>query len=363
MRAIVALIATLVLAGVAASPPVAAQPAAATPGTGLPHVVILATGGTIAGTASSSTATVGYAVATVGVQALIAAVPELGRIAVVRGEQVLQIASENMTPQLWLKLGKRVAEVLAEPDVAGVVITHGTDTLEETAYFLDLTVHSDKPIVLVGAMRPATSISADGPMNLYEAVLVAASREAVGRGTLVCMDDEIDAAREVTKTNTTALDTFRTPVVGSLGVISGGRPVFYRSPARRHNTGSEFDVTALAELPRVDIVPAYAGAGRGAVDFAISSGARGIVYAAVGDGSVPLDVRPAFAEARKKGVVVVRSSRVGSGAVVRNGEISDDEFDLVAADNLNPQKARILLMLALTRTSDTRVIQQIFWQY
>jgi L-asparaginase len=339
-----------------------AQPSPATQ-TRLPHVVVLATGGTIAGTGATSTTTVGYAVATVGVQTLLQAAPELNKIAVVQGEQVFQIASENMTPQLWLKLGKRVSELLADRDVDGVVITHGTDTLEETAYFLDLTVRSEKPVVMVGAMRPSTSLSADGPMNLYDAVLLAGSREAIGKGTLVCMNDQINAAREVTKTNTSALDTFRAPEAGSLGVISDGRLVFYRSSSRRHTTHSEFDIAGLADLPRVDIVPAYAGSGRGALDVAVAAGAKGIVYAAVGNGSVALDVRPALADARKKGVVIVRSSRVGGGIVARNGEISDDEFDLVAADNLNPQKARILLMLALTRTADTHVIQRMFWEY
>jgi L-asparaginase len=347
-----------------ASPAWSASPQASTPAApSLPRVVVLATGGTIAGTGATSTTTVGYAVATVGVQALLEAVPELKRVAEVRGEQVLQIASENMTPQHWLKLARRVNELLAGGDTDGVVITHGTDTLEETAYFLDLAVKSEKPVVLVGAMRPSTTLSADGPMNLYNAVLLAGSKAAVGTGVLVCLNEQVNAGREATKTNTSALDTFRTPELGFLGVISGGTPVFYRQSSRRHTTKSEFDIGGLVDLPRVEIVPAYAGSGRGAVDAAVAAGAKGIVYAGVGDGSIALDVRPALKEARKQGIVVVRSSRVGSGVVARNGEVNDDEFDFVAGDNLNPQKARVLLMLALTRITDTREIQRMFFQY
>ena len=329
----------------------------------LPRVVVLATGGTIAGTGATSTTTVGYTVANVPLQALLNAVPEIKRIAQVRGEQVFQIASENMTPEHWVTLARRVNELLARSDTDGVVITHGTDTIEETAYFLDLTVHSDKPVVIVGAMRPSTAISADGPMNLHNAVLLAGSKAAIGKGVLVCLNDQINAGRDVTKTNTSALDTFRTPDLGFLGVIAGGHVAFYREPTRRHTTRSDFDVASLTALPRVEIVPAYAGSGRMEVDAAVAAGAKGIVYAGVGDGSVALDVRPALAEARKKGIVIVRSSRVGSGIVARNGEVNDDEFDFVAGDNLNPQKARILLMLALTRTTDTRAIQRMFWEY
>jgi L-asparaginase/glutamin-(asparagin-)ase len=198
----------------------------------LAHVTILATGGTIAGSGATSTTTVGYTAATVGVERLIAAVPELAKVADVKGEQVFQIASENMTNEHWLKLAKRVNTLLAQPDVDGIVITHGTDTLEETAYFLDLTV-SKKPVVLVGAMRPGTALSADGPINLYNAVLLAASQEAVGKGVLVAMNDQIHAARDVTKTNTSTPDSFKTPELGMLGYIQGNKPYFYRVSSRK----------------------------------------------------------------------------------------------------------------------------------
>lgn len=329
----------------------------------LPNVMILATGGTIAGTGPTSTTTVGYAVATVGVQALMDAVPELKSVATVRGEQAFQIASENMTSEHWLKLGRRVNELLAQDDVDGIVVTHGTDTLEETAYFLNLVVKSAKPVVLVGAMRPSTALSADGPMNLFNAALLAGSREAVGQGVLVCMNDQINGARDVTKTNTSDLDTFRSRELGPLGSMKAGKPVFYRTSTRRHTTQSEFDIRDVKELPRVGIVYAYADYGRVAIEAFSAAGVKGIVHAGVGNGSVAIDARPALVAARARGIIIVRSSRVGSGAVARNGEVNDDAVDFVVADNLNPQKARILLALALTRTTDTREIQRMFYQY
>ena len=329
----------------------------------LPNVVILATGGTIAGTGATSTTTVGYKAATLGVDSLIAAVPELGTVARVSGEQVFQIASENMTPAHWLQLARRVNELLARDDVGGVVITHGTDTLEETAYFLDLTVRSRKPVVLVGAMRPATSLSADGPMNLYDAVALAASPDAGGRGVMVCMNGQINAARDVTKTNTATLDTFRSPGLGPLGVMESGRPAFYRAATRLHTSATEFDAGAVTELPKVGIVLAYAGSGRIAIDAMVAAGVRGIVHAGTGNGSLATDAKAALVEARARGIVVVRASRVPGGAVARNGEADDDALDFVVADDLSPQKARILLALALTRTADTREIQRMFRRY
>jgi len=329
----------------------------------LPRVLILATGGTIAGTGATSTTTVGYTAATVGVDNLIKSVPELQKIARVGGEQVFQIASENMGNAEWLTLAKRVNALLAQPDVDGIVITHGTDTLEETAYFLDLVVKSRKPVVLVGAMRPSTALSADGPINLYNAVLTAGSQEAVGKGVLVVMNDQINAARDVTKTNTTTPDTFKATELGVLGYVVGNRPHFYRQSTRKHTVDTEFDVSQLQSLPDVQIAYTYANVGPTAVDAFVAAGARGIVHAGVGDGSLPNRVKPALVNARAKGIVVVRASRVGQGIVARNGEANDDQLDFVVADNLNPQKARILLMLALTKTSDTRVIQRMFYTY
>lgn len=329
----------------------------------LPRVSILATGGTIAGTGATSTTTVGYTAATVGVQALIAAVPEIAKVAQVSGEQVFQIASENMGNEHWLVLAKRVNALLAQPDVDGIVITHGTDTLEETAYFLNLVVKSRKPVVLVGSMRPSTALSADGPINLYNAVNLAGSPSAVGKGVLVAMNDQIHAARDVTKSNTTTADTFRTTELGMIGYIQGGKPYFYREVMRKHTADTEFDVSKLDVLPQVDVAYAYANVGDVAVKALVASGAKGLVHAGVGNGSLPAKTKPALIAAREKGVVIVRAARVGQGIVARNGEANDDQLDFVVADTLSPQKARILLMLALTRTSSTKDIQRMFYTY
>jgi L-asparaginase len=325
--------------------------------------MLLATGGTIAGTGATSTTTAGYQAAKLPVESLIAAVPELKKIANVKGEQVLQIASENMTNEGLLKIAKRVNEVLARPDVDGVVITHGTDTIEETAYFLNLVTKSQKPVVIVGAMRPATALSADGPLNLYNAVAIAGSKEAISKGVLVSLNDQISAAREVTKTNTTSLNTFQAPDIGYLGYVELGKPYFYRAPIRKHTADTPFDVSNLTELPHVDIIYGYGNNSPVLLNAAVTDGAKGLIYAGVGDGSISVQLEPAAIAARKKGVVIVRSSRTGAGRVVRNGEEKDDENDFVVADNLNPQKARILLMLALTKTSDSKAIQEMFYSY
>ena len=329
----------------------------------LPNVVILATGGTIAGSGATSTTTVGYKPATVPVQALIDAVPELKKVATVQGEQVFQIASQNMTNEYWLKLAKRVNELLQQPDVDGIVVTHGTDTLEETAYFLNLVAKSAKPVVIVGAMRPSTALSADGPINLYNAVLVAGSKEAVGKGVLVSMNDQINSARDVTKTNTSTADTFKSPELGVLGYIQGDRVAFYRLPARRHTLNSEFDISGADKLPDVEIAYGFANVSRTTVDALAAAGVDGIVYAGVGDGNPSEVTEQALADARAKGILIVRSARVGNGIVARNSEVNDDKRDFVVSDTLNPQKARILLMIALTKTKDTKEIQRMFYEY
>jgi L-asparaginase len=269
-----------------------------------------------------------------------------------------------MNNDYWLKLAKRVNELLKQDDVDGIVITHGTDTIEETAYFLNLVVKSRKPVVIVGAMRPSTAISADGPVNLYNAATLAASEEAVGKGVLVVLNDQINGAREVTKTNTANADTFRSWELGFLGYMQDNAPHFYRTSTRRHTADSEFDVANLDKLPDVDIVYGYANMNRVAVDAFVNAGDKGLIHAGVGDGSLARPaVEPALIDARKKGVVIVRASRVGNGIVARNGEAKDDELDFVVSDTLSPQKARILLMLALTKTNDTKQIQRMFYTY
>jgi len=276
---------------------------------------------------------------------------------------VFQIASENMSNEHWLTLAKRVNALLAQNTVDGIVITHGTDTLEETAYFLNLVVKSRKPVVLVGSMRPSTAMSADGPINLYNSVMLAASPEAAGKGVLVALNDQIQAARDVSKSNTSTMDTFRTPDLGMLGYIQGGKAFFYRQGVRKHTTETEFDIGALQMLPNVEIAYAHANVGPVAVDAFMAAGAKGIIHAGVGNGSLPAKVKPALVAARAKGTVIVRASRVGQGILARNGEANDDELDFVVADTLSPQKARILLMLALTKTTSTREIQRMFYTY
>jgi L-asparaginase len=329
----------------------------------LPNVKILATGGTIAGAGVTSTTTVGYTAAVTPVAKLISNVPELAKAANVTGEQVSQIASESMTMEIWLKLAKRVNQLLAQDDVDGIVITHGTDTLEETAYFLNLVVKSSKPVVLVGSMRPGTAMSADGPLNLFRAVVLAGSKNAVGKGVLVMVNDTINAGRDVTKTITDRVDTFQSPLLGAIGVFTGDEPVFYRQPLRKHTVNSEFDVMELNDLPRVDIVYHYAGNAGTMIEAAVKAGAKGLVHAGTGNGSIGKAEYPAVEDALKKGVVVVRSARVGSGIISRNGEADDDKYGFISSDNLNPQKARILLMLALTKTTDVKKIQDYFWAY
>ena len=311
-----------------------------------PRIVIVATGGTIAGAAESTTAA-GYKSGAVAVDTLIAAVPQLKKFADVRGVQVASVGSQDMNDEIWVKLAVEVNRLLAQPDVDGVAITHGTDTMEETAFFLNLTAKTDKPIVLVGSMRPSTAVSADGPLNLYNAVAVAADPKAAGRGVLVVMNDWIHGAHSLTKTSTTALQTFMSPVRGLVGVTAYGKNDFFMSPSWKHTTQTEFDITGVTQLPRVDIIFASADMSPDLIDCAVTNGAKGIVIAGVGNGNMNKSSVDAAARAVQKGVVVVRSSRVPTGTVGRNVELDDDKLGFIASDELNPQKARILLALAL----------------
>jgi L-asparaginase len=327
------------------------------------RIVIVATGGTIAGQAASSTETACYTSALLPIDRLIAAVPALQDIAAVSGEQLAQLDSADMTPAVWLALAARINALLADDAVDGVVVTHGTDTMEETAYFLNLIVRSAKPVVLVGALRPANVMSTDGPMNLYDAVLLAASPEAAGNGVLVSLNDTINCSRDVTKTNTALQDAFKAPELGYLGYIQAGRPHFYRRPARKHTCAAEFDLAGLTALPKVEIIYAYVGSDHTLADAAVAAGAKGIVYAGVGNGGIPAAVRDHLAALARRGIVIVRSTRVASGIVTRNSAVCDDDCRFIAADTLSPQKARVLLMLALTKTEDPAEIQRMFWEY
>jgi len=351
MRAVNVFLA-IAIALAAASPAFAAKP----------KVVILATGGTIAG-AQAAGQDAGYKSGSFKVEDLIKAVPNLGELADISGEQVVNIGSQDMNNEVWLKLAKRVNEVLAQSDVDAVVITHGTDTMEETGYFLSLVTHSDKPVVMVGSMRPATATSADGPANIYNAVSVAVHPKARGRGVLVLLNDEIHYAREATKTNTTQLDTFKSPNRGKAGMTNAGRVYWYDPLATRYTSHSVFSVDKLNELPRVEIVYAYANVGRDFIDACVKLGCTGIVLAGVGDGNATESAVAGLRDAVKKGVAVVRSSRTNSGITDRNVELNDDELGTLASMELNPQKARVLLMLGLTKTSDAKQLQEYFYQY
>lgn len=327
------------------------------------RILVLATGGTIAGVSHSSVDTTSYQAAVLPISYILEKMPELQHVANVTGEQLANLDSSNMMPAIWLALAEKINLVLASSEVDGVVVTHGTDTLEETAYFLNLTIKSRKPVVMVGAMRPATAMSTDGPMNLYDAVALAASDEAVDKGVLVTLNNTIHSSRDVTKTNTFLQDSFKATELGCLGYIIDGYPKFYRLAGRKHTMASEFDVRGLNMLPQVEIIYSYAGASQALIDSAVGIGARGIVYAGLGNGGIPDYCQSALVTARKNGVIIVRSSRVDNGVVIRNGFLNDDEFDFIVADNLNPQKARILLMLALTRTQDSAAIQRMFEEY
>jgi L-asparaginase type II len=328
-----------------------------TPAGQLPRIHILATGGTIAGTADNSTDLVHYRPGELGVDALVGAVPEIHRYTRVSGEQVCSINSDDITPAIWLGLSGRINTLLSDPGVDGVVVTHGTDTLEETAYFLNLVIPSEKPVVVTGSMRPSTALSADGPLNLLNAVQLAGSKDARGKGVLIALNGEINGARDTTKTSTQAVQTFRSPDLGLLGYMEDGKPMMYRTSARNHTTSSEFNVTGLMALPRVDIVMAYPGMDSTAIDAFAAQGCQGLVIAGMGNGEYPAAIQPALEATAKKGIPVVIASRTGTGIT----SAKDPRF--IAADTLTPQKARILLMLALSRTHDRDRIAEMFRKY
>jgi L-asparaginase len=328
----------------------------------LPSVVVLATGGTIAGAAASDVQA-GYTSGQVGVEQLLAAVPQAKKLATLRGEQISNIGSQDMNDEVWLKLAVRINELVAMPDVDGVVVTHGTDTIEETAYFLNLVVKSEKPVVLTAAMRPSTALSADGPLNFYNAVAVAANRNSAGRGVLVVINDWVHGAASLTKTSTTAVQTFMSPLSGLIATVAYGEIEFLRGPAAKHTTHSAFAVDKGTVLPRVDIVMAHENMDGAIIDAAVAAGAKGVVIAGVGNGNMTKTALDALARHAKNGIVCVRSSRVTTGQVGRNVEVDDDKLGLVASLGLNPQKSRVLLRLALTKSRDVKEIQRYFDEY
>jgi L-asparaginase len=328
----------------------------------LPRIRVLATGGTIAGAQASAT-DYGYKSGAYDVNSLLKAVPNLDKLAVITGEQVASIGSQDMNDETWLKLAKRLNEVLKSPDADGALITHGTDTLEETSYFLSLVTKSDKPVVMVGSMRPATAVSADGPGNIYNGMALAADPRARGKGTLVCLNDEFHYARNVVKTDTTSVQTFSSVNRGPAGVVHTGKIEWFQPMDRKLGTASEFSIDGLDKLPRVDVIYAHANMSADLIDAAIRNGAQGIVVAGVGDGNMTAPSLDVLTKAAKSGVVVVRSTRLPEGIVLRNNEVDDDKLGFIASGELNPAKSRVLLQLALTKTKDPARIQKMFYEY
>jgi L-asparaginase len=290
-------------------------------------------------------------------------VPEAKKHANLRGEQISNIGSQDMNDEVWLKLANRINALVAMPDVDGIVITHGTDTIEETAYFLNLVVTSNKPVVMTAAMRPATALSADGPLNFFNAVAVASNKESAGKGVLVVINDWIHGAASLTKTSTTAVQTFMSPLSGLVGSVAYGQAEFYREPIGRHTAGSEFSLAGITALPRVDIIMAYENMDGALIDAAAAAGAKGIVIAGVGNGNLTEAAVKALAAQAKKGIVCVRASRVVTGRVSRNVELDDDKLGFVASLDKNAQKARVLLRVALLQNRSLADVQRIFDQY
>lgn len=322
-----------------------------------PKILVLATGGTIAGSAPSPSDVTGYRAGVIGVDTLLSAVPAIQSFADVEGEQLCNIDSKDMTDEIWRRLTARVNEIAAKNEADGVVITHGTDTMEETAFFLSLTVKTEKPVVLTGAMLPATAKNADGPKNLLDAVRVAASPESVGKGVLVVMNGEIFAAREVTKTHTMKIDAFASPDFSLLGRVDEDGVLFERAPRL-----SPLHFSAESPLPRVDILYGHEGDDGALVEAALHAGTKGIVYAGMGNGNIPAKAEKALAKASEKGIIVVRASRSNSGAVVP-ADPSYTAAGFIDSGMLNPQKARVLLRLALGQTGNREEVQQIFRKY
>ena len=327
-----------------------------------PKVRILATGGTIAGVANSSTSSA-YSAGQLGVQTLIAAVPQIQDLADVSGEQICNIGSQDMNDQVWLKLAKRINQLLNEEGYDGVLVTHGTDTMEETAYFLSLTVHSDKPVVLVGAMRSATAISADGPANLYNAVATIVTPESRDKGVMVCMNDQLFDAKSVIKTHTTDCATFKGGIYGQIGNVFNGKAYYLQTPSCKRGTASEFSVDNLDKLPQVGIIYGYSNCSALPIKAFADAKYDGIVLAGVGDGNFYKDVFDEAIKAQNSGIQIVRSSRVPTGPTNLNAEVDDNKYHFVASLNLNPQKARVLLMLAWTKTHDWQQIQKYYQEY
>lgn len=323
-----------------------------------PRVHILATGGTIAGAGNSSTGSK-YTAGQVAIGSLLDAVPQVNDIATVTGEQIVSIGSQDMSDEVWLTLAKRINQIFANNEADAVVITHGTDTMEETAFFLSLTIKDPKPVVLVGAMRSSTAMSADGPLNLYNAVVTAVDPASQNKGVVVSMNNKIFAAPTVCKMNTTDVETFQAPSFGPIGHVFGGK-VNYTMLAGMPKNRIVFDVENLTTLPKVGIVYSYSNIESDMVEPMLANGYKGIIHAGVGNGNIHKNVFPVLEKARKSGIMVVRSSRIPTGSTTLDAEVDDNAYQFIASQSLNPQKSRVLLSLSLTTTSDWQTIQKYF---
>ncbi len=320
-------------------------------------VMVLATGGTIAGAGESSTGGT-YKSAQVGISDLMQSL-KIPEGVCVESQQVSNVGSQDISASIWFELLEQIHTLAAREDIKGFVITHGTDSMEESAYFLNLTVQTYKPVVLVGAMRNGSSMGADGPLNIYNALAIAAHPESAGKGVLVAMDDTIHAAREITKSNTSSLHTFISPNCGPIGSVYYAKVHFYMQPLRKHTLQSQLALTSLQPLPPVALIYTHVDCGVSSLKAAIDQGVMGVVVAGMGNGNPSSAMLEAMAEAVKQGIVVVRASRTGSG-VVELGEVDDLAYGFVTPDNLNAQKARVLLQLALLKTHQTTQIQEFF---
>ena len=327
-----------------------------------PHIVVLATGGTIAGSGESAVQGE-YSSGELSVEDLIKAVPDLQTIADLSGEQISNIGSQDMSKNIWLKLAKRINQLVQKEDVDGIVITHGTDTMEETAYFLHLTLHTQKPVVLVGSMRPATALSSDGPANLFDAVSVAASSAAQARGVMVVMNGHIFSAGDVIKSHTTNVDSFASPSSGPLGSAGHGHVEFTQKTLKKHTYRSDFSINNIKALPSVEIAGGYADPSIKALAAILKTAPDGIIYIGLGNGNIPSNLMPLLTKAQKKGTQIVRTSRSPEGATTKNGEMNDTKTHFIASGSLNAAKSRVLLMLALTKTHDPELIQTYFDTY
>lgn len=326
----------------------------------LKNIIILATGGTIAGTGEEGKTT-NYQAGNLDIETLVSSVSNIDKIANIYGEQIANVDSNDITINHWLTLANKINELSKQDDVDGFVITHGTDTLEETAYFLDLTVKTNKPVVITGAMRPSTATSADGPLNLYQSVALAASDLSVGQGCMVVFSDGIYSGRNVQKVNTFKTNAFNSIEFGCLGYMRDNVPYFFNKSIKPHTVDSQFDISGLSKLPVVSIAYFNIDADPLILDY-LAERSEGIVIAGAGSGTFSTNWLNEIKNLEEKGVPVVRSSRIGSGIILRD-ETMDRYINCIPSYTLSPPKARILLSLALTKTKDFSEIGKIFSEY